>query len=65
MFGFGTEIVLFFNCFLIVMRYSFLMLNANYEMLVVAEVFFKIFFTFAPITLILSAVAYITTKLVD
>ena len=41
------------------------MVNANYEMLVVAEVLFKIFFTFAPITLILSAVAYITTNLID
>ena len=41
------------------------MLNANYEMLVVAEVFFKILFTFAPLTLILSAVASITTNLID
>jgi hypothetical protein len=41
------------------------MVNANYEMLVVAEVFFKIFFTFAPLTLILSTVAYITVKIID
>ena len=41
------------------------MVNANYEMIVVLQVFAKIFFTFAPLTLILSAVAYITTKLVD
>jgi hypothetical protein len=41
------------------------MLNVNYELIVTLEVFTKIFFTFAPITLILSAVAYITTNLID
>jgi len=41
------------------------MLNVNYVMLVVLEVFAKIFFTFAPITLILSAVAYITINIID
>jgi uncharacterized protein YqfA (UPF0365 family) len=41
------------------------MLNANYEMLIVAEVFFKIFFTFVPITAILSALAYITINIID
>jgi hypothetical protein len=41
------------------------MLNANYEMLVVAEVFFKIFFTFAPLTLILSTLAYVITQIID
>ena len=41
------------------------MLNANYEMIVVLQVFTKIFFTFAPLTLILSTVAYITVKIID
>ena len=41
------------------------MLNVNYEMLVVLEVFAKIFFTFAPLTVILSAVTYITINIID
>jgi hypothetical protein len=41
------------------------MVNANYEMLVTLQVFAKIFFTFAPLTLILSTVAYITVKIID
>jgi hypothetical protein len=41
------------------------MLNVNYELIVTLEVLAKIFFTFAPITLILSAVAYITTNIID
>jgi hypothetical protein len=41
------------------------MLNANYELIVTLEVLTKVFFTFAPITLILSAVAYITTNIID
>jgi hypothetical protein len=41
------------------------MLNVNYELIVTLEVFAKIFFTFAPLTLILSTVAYITVKIID
>jgi hypothetical protein len=47
------------------MRYSSDMLNANYEMIIVLQVFTKIFFTFVPITAILSLLAYTITNLID
>ena len=41
------------------------MLNVNYELIVTLEVLTKVFFTFAPLTLILSTLAYITVKIID
>lgn len=41
------------------------MVNVNYEMVVVLEVFTKIFFAFVPITAILSALTWIIVKIID
>ena len=41
------------------------MLNVNYEMIVVLEVFAKIFFAFVPITAILTVLTWTIVKIID
>jgi hypothetical protein len=40
-------------------------MNANLEMIVILEVFTKIFFNFAPLTLLMAGAVWVTTKIID